>query len=109
MIDGSKVWELRFRVLARAADMELSPGALRVLTNLLLRFNVEDGACWPRIATIARDVGISTRTVSRALSQLEAAGLLTIESRVGTSSRFRPVFECVEDEIGSMPGAEPDY
>jgi DNA-binding MarR family transcriptional regulator len=109
MIEGSKVWELRFRLLARAADLELGPGALRVLTNLLLRFNIEDDACWPRIAKIASDVGMSTRTVSRVLAQLEAAGLIEIESRVGTSSMFRPAFECVEDEVGSLPGTEPDY
>jgi hypothetical protein len=103
MIDPKKIWESRFRLLAHAADMELGPGALRVFTNLLMRFNIEDDACRPAVSTIARDVGMSTRTVFRVLAQLEAEDLLSIIARAGRSSMYRPNFEAVENDLGSMP------
>ena len=40
-----------------------------------------DGKCWPAIKTIAKELGLSSSTVKRALNELCQAGLLTKESR----------------------------
>ena len=40
-----------------------------------------DGKCWPAIKTIARELGLSSSTVKRALDDLCQAGLLTKETR----------------------------
>lgn len=37
--------------------------------------------CWPRIAIIAAKVGVSTRTVQRAIQLLVSRGLITVEQR----------------------------
>ena len=39
------------------------------------------GQCWPGIKTIARDLGLSTSTVKRALDDLCREGLITKEHR----------------------------
>ena len=40
-----------------------------------------DSKCWPAIKTIAKELGLSSSTVKRALNELCQAGLLTKESR----------------------------
>lgn len=40
-----------------------------------------EGRCWPAIKTIAKELGLSSSTVKRALDELCQAGLLTKESR----------------------------
>ena len=44
--------------------------------NRLIHHADERGVCWPKIATLAKDLGIGRRTVERALNRLEAAGLV---------------------------------
>jgi GntR family transcriptional regulator len=39
------------------------------------------GVCWPRIATIADKVGVSPRTVQRAIQHLVQRGLITVDDR----------------------------
>ena len=39
------------------------------------------GVCWPGIKTIASELGMSTRTVQRALDDLEDAGLIVKKQR----------------------------
>ncbi len=49
----------------------------------------EQGICWPRISTIARRVGVSTRTVQRTLQHLVRSRLIAVEPRLrsdGSSS-----------------------
>ena len=41
----------------------------------------KDGKCWPAIKTIAKELGLSSSTVKRALDELCQAALLTKESR----------------------------
>jgi DNA-binding transcriptional MocR family regulator len=38
----------------------------------------ESGSCWPAVATMAAETGLSRRTVQRALRRLEAAGLISV-------------------------------
>ena len=52
------------------------------------------GVCWPRIATIAEKVGVSTRTVQRSIQHLVQRGLITVEHRYRSdgshsSNRYR--------------------
>lgn len=41
----------------------------------------KDGICWPGVKTIAKELKLSTRTVQRAMQDLEQAGLITRQSR----------------------------
>ncbi len=49
----------------------------------------KDGLCWPKMSTMARTLGISTRTVQRHLAALQAAGLVEfVERRRSARGRF---------------------
>ena len=54
----------------------------------------DEGICWPRISTIAERVGVSTRTVQRAIQYLVQRKLVTVEPRLrpdgsSSSNRYR--------------------
>ena len=59
---------------------DLSHRARAVYMYLKDRSDAE-GRCWPAIKTIAKELGLSSSTVKRALDELCQAGLLTKESR----------------------------
>ena len=49
----------------------------------------DQGLCWPRVSTVAEKVGVSTRTVQRAVQHLAKRKLITVEPRLrsdGSSS-----------------------
>ncbi len=49
----------------------------------------QDGTCWPRMDTVARTLGISTRSVQRHVRALVAAGLVElVERRRSARGRF---------------------
>lgn len=54
----------------------LTPTELLVLINLLAHWWEPDRAVYPRTTTIAKRMGVDTRTVQRATQKLEAEGLL---------------------------------
>ena len=41
---------------------------------VLLKHSDQAGICWPKVPTIARQLGVSTRTVRTALGRLKSAG-----------------------------------
>ena len=51
------------------------------------------GVCWPGIKTIARELGLSPRTVQRALADLERRQLIEKRNR-RVPSRFMRKFIC---------------
>lgn len=59
---------------------ELSHRAKTVYIYLRDRGDSE-GACWPGVKTIARELKLSPRTVQRALNDLEQAGLTQRQPR----------------------------
>lgn len=62
------------------AEEHLSHRAKTVYIYLRDRADAS-GVCWPGIKTIAGELGLSTRTVQRALDDLEAAGLIVKKQR----------------------------
>lgn len=66
-------WALRQAPLKRDASQCRNR---LVLVALADRFNDDTGVCWPSIGSIADDVGVSVRTVQKAINTLEEAGLI---------------------------------
>jgi hypothetical protein len=60
-----------------------------VLANLADRADDATLSCYPRIARIAADTKLSERAVQKALTQLEATGLLMRERREQASTLYR--------------------
>lgn len=73
---------LQSREIALAAKAinwlpNLSPAARRVGLELLQRVDRHTGLTWPSQARLAAVLGLSTRTISSAIAQLQRAGFLT--------------------------------
>ena len=61
------------------ADLRITPTQFLVLTVLLSHWWTADAKPFPRVATIARRLSTTPRTVQRALNALRAAGLIDWE------------------------------
>jgi hypothetical protein len=51
--------------------------------GVMARYADQDGACYPRVKSIAERLAVSDMTVRRSVAALEAAGALRVEARVG--------------------------
>lgn len=67
-------------LIERVYSLELTQRATLVAFYLINRADSQ-GTCFPGVKTIAKECNISTRTVQRALNDLEEAGFLVRESR----------------------------
>jgi DNA-binding transcriptional regulator YhcF (GntR family) len=67
-------------LIERVYSLDITQRATLVAFYLINRADSE-GTCFPGVKTIAKECNISTRTVQRALNDLEEAGFLVRESR----------------------------
>ena len=64
----------------------------------------DQGLCWPRISTVAKKVGISPRTVQRALHYLVRRKLITVEPRMrGDGSSSSNLYRLRIRESANLP------
>jgi hypothetical protein len=75
---GGRVW---LHQAARQRIMAIEPAALKVYLDLLTYVGSGLWECWPAMATIANDVGLSRPSVKRCLRSLRDAGLIDVEPR----------------------------
>ena len=83
-----------------AEGRDHGPNEKLVLLNLFRRAGGDDGASFPSVPTIAGNLGISDRTVQRALRSLEAKGAagkggLTIETRIDGDGQKASLYRLV--------------
>ncbi len=76
-----------------ALAQTLAPGPKFVLVVLADAAD-DQGVCWPRISTVAEKVGVSSRTVQRAIQYLVQRKLVVVEPRLrndgsSSSNRYR--------------------
>ena len=67
----------------------IKPPQKLVLLLLANRHNKDTGMCYPSIPRMCTESGKGRRTVIRAISQLEKAGLLSIEKTFGKVNHYR--------------------
>lgn len=67
---------------------KLATAERAVMASLILHRNGKSGRTDPSIATIAADTGMCTRSVMRALQELEGNGLIVREMRNGCRTRY---------------------
>jgi len=95
---AARAWALR---------QDLKPIPKFVLVVLSDAAN-DQGHCWPRISTIADKVGVSTRTVQRAIQLLVRRELITVEERYRSDgSCSSNLYQLLLDEGDSLSPA-PD-
>ena len=69
----------------------LNPTAITLYGWLSGRYGGYRAGVFPKVPTLAADLGWSERTVRRAVRDLTAAGWLTVTERPGTSNLYRLV------------------
>lgn len=77
-----------------AKAQPLSPTCKLVLVMLADRANA-DGECWPSVATLMVETGVSERTVQEALRFLEQHGAIERRDRPGTSRVYKMTMQAV--------------
>ncbi len=95
-------------LIERVYSLELTQRATLVAFYLINRADSE-GTCFPGVKTIAKECNISTRTVQRALNDLEQEGFLVRESRFHVQGGQRSnlyYLQAFEDEKGDMQPVE---
>jgi hypothetical protein len=68
--------------------LKMPAGEKLALVEIALCIGSESGVCWPSVATIARNAGVSPNTARRGILRAERMGMLRIEARPGTSNVF---------------------
>lgn len=81
-IDILKPKEKLFYLQEAIHSCKLSPNEIAVYTVLVIFANNKNGKCYPSRKVIADRVNLSTRTVSRVISQLKDKGLIEVVSGI---------------------------
>lgn len=74
--EGSGFVAVPLALLRLQSRYDLTPTELLVLVNLLAHWWEPDRPVYPRSTTIAKRMGVDTRTIQRATNKLERKGLL---------------------------------
>jgi DNA-binding transcriptional regulator YhcF (GntR family) len=73
---------MSYKLLQAAARVKgLTPHERCVLITLADRANHKTMRCWPGVATMANDTGVSEREVHRALKRLRSLGMITVSGK----------------------------
>jgi hypothetical protein len=81
-------------------------GGLTVrLMNALATYSNREGKCWPSYATLASDLGVSTRSVKRALPELVGRGIIL---RIDLGSGKTPNVYYLDVSTGDLTSHEPE-
>jgi DNA-binding transcriptional ArsR family regulator len=67
----------------------VSPTARAIAYRLALYADADTHAAWPRVATLARLIGVDPGNIRRAIYALEEAGLVIVERSNGRSNVYR--------------------
>lgn len=69
-------------------DLEMSHATVRVGIHLVMRMTATNRVAWPATKTIAKETGVSVRTVLRAIDDLEAEGYLYAARKRNVGNRY---------------------
>ncbi len=101
---GFSQFELSKRMLNNLYKYDLKPIAKLVLLYLCDCYNPEHGKMFPKQSTIAKKLGVSEVSVTRAIQELHKEGLIISERKYMNSYRLgqKIVCELVENEQNKM-------
>lgn len=94
-------FELSKQILNNLSQFKISPSAKLVLLYLADCYNPKNSKMFPKQKTIAAKLGISERSVIRAISELREGGLILIESNLSNRYVFGAkigLFDTVEQK-----------
>lgn len=90
MSEGTARLSPLFTWRSAVCDSDLPPTARHVALTLSLHMNERGGSCFPSREELARETGLSVRTVDKAIRTLEDAGWLHVERPARQRGRGHP-------------------
>jgi hypothetical protein len=84
----------------------LTPAARTVLL-LLCAYSDRRGGSFPTAVTLARQAGVTDRTVRKAFRELETCGVLIVEQRPGRTNHYVLVPKTALSRLHALPELEP--
>jgi hypothetical protein len=79
---------MSLRAVLWVLEQDLPPVPKLILLVIASHASVQDGSCFPKISTIAREASLCPRTVHRNLPRLEERGLVRIERKYQGKARL---------------------
>lgn len=97
---GFTSFELTKNLLNNLQQFNITPTAKLVLLYLSSCYNPQKASMFPKQKTIADKIGVSERSVTRAVQELFKAGLIIIECNLSNRYKFtsKIVSECPQNE-----------
>lgn len=71
---------MSFQAMAKAVEIKL-PTHEKFVLIMLANYANEQGKCWPSVATLSGDTGLSLAAVKKALKKLVERGLISRQSQ----------------------------
>lgn len=102
---------MSFGAVAKAVETPLS-GSLKLVFILMANYADENDRCYPSQATLARQAGLSEKTIQRTIEKLEELGFVeTLRKGSGNkSSLYRLVFEGGQNVTpDNLSGSQNDH
>jgi DNA-binding MarR family transcriptional regulator len=93
-----------------AGELKLRPQEAMVLFNIIERYWYANDDIYPRIKTIAQELGMGSSTVRGHIKSLERKGLLKTTQRFNTSSLYelRPLMDKLSAHLENCPKMHPE-
>ena len=111
-IDKPEPILLKKFLMIRAAlyDKNLSKGDVSVQWQILDRYSVANGDCWPSLKRLAADTGLTQRTIQRSVTRLIESGhsIIVKHGNRVSSNHYKPDFSLLDrvETSTSLPSNE---
>ena len=111
-IDKPEPILLKKFLMIRAAlyDKNLSKGDVSVQWQILDRYSVANGDCWPSLKRLATDTGLTQRTIQRSVTRLIESGhsIIVKHGNRVSSNHYKPDFSLLDrvETSTSLPSHE---
>lgn len=92
-------------------ELKLGPTDIVVLMHISMHWWYEDQKPFPRLTTIARRMGVGTRTVQRSIKKLSQLGYVSKEKQIDKKGIEREVFNLggLVEILSQYARVDPDY
>lgn len=98
------IFRQEIEMLAKARKDGIIGSREQAVYMVLATYADKEGVCWPSVVTLAKDLGCTIKTVSRALTVLSNAGIISRQRRWNNSS----IINLMERKDSSVPTPSED-
>lgn len=91
----------------RAVTSSDLPTGAKCVALCLGTYAAADGRCWPSVEALGEDASLRRQAVSKHLTRLERAGLITRQRRPNATTLYKLTLPCLDVSISGRPQNQP--